>query len=299
MAMRAHVIIFALVSSACSASGEDRIQVSLPPDASAKDASHDGSEADTGIAIDAGDAGDSCAERAKLVYVLSDEAVIYAFLPTTLEFTKIGLLACPSAPSATPYSMAVDRDALAWVLYDDGNLYRVSTEDASCEGTAFTPGQHGFVRFGMAFVSDSPGSEAETLYGAPYEGQGLGKVNLDTFQLDYVGPYDALFDKAELTGNGAGKLFGYFDGEPVVLAEIDKTNAKILSQKPMPEVVIGHAWAFAFWGGDFYLFSAPGVTSRVDRYRPADGSVVNVKTGIGFSVVGAGVSTCAPLAIPR
>jgi hypothetical protein len=275
--MRAYLVILALTSSACSASGEDRIEVSLPPDASANDAAHDASEADTSIAIDAGDAA-SCAERAKLVYVLSDDAVIYAFLPTTLEFTKIGLLSCPSAASATPYSMAVDRSATAWVLYDDGNLYRVSTEDASCEGTAFTPEQHGFGRFGMAFVSDAPGSEAETLYGAPYEGQGLGKIDLDTFQLDYVGNYDALFDKAELT---------------------EKQNAKILSQKPMPEIVIGHAWAFAFWGGDFYLFSAPGVTSRVDRYRPTDGSVVNVKTGIGFSVVGAGVSTCAPLAIPR
>jgi hypothetical protein len=296
--MRAYLVILALTSSACSASGEDRIEVSLPPDASANDAAHDASEADTSIAIDAGDAA-SCAERAKLVYVLSDDAVIYAFLPTTLEFTKIGLLSCPSAASATPYSMAVDRSATAWVLYDDGNLYRVSTEDASCEGTAFTPEQHGFGRFGMAFVSDAPGSEAETLYGAPYEGQGLGKIDLDTFQLDYVGNYDALFDKAELTGNAAGKLYGYFDGEPVVLAEIEKQNAKILSQKPMPEIVIGHAWAFAFWGGDFYLFSAPGVTSRVDRYRPTDGSVVNVKTGIGFSVVGAGVSTCAPLAIPR
>jgi hypothetical protein len=295
---RSSVVSWAVLSVACSASGEDRIQVVLP-DAVVEAGVDAGDETDASIEIDASEAGLSCAEKAKLVYVLSDDGVIYAFLPTTLEFTKIGLLSCPSAPTAMPYSMAVDRSATAWVSYDDGNLYRVSTEDAACEGTGFTPNQHGFMRFGMAFVSDTPGSDAETLFAAPYEGNGLGRVDLETFQLDYVGPYDALFEKAELSGNAEGRLFGYFDGEPVVLAEIDKTNAHVVSQKPLPEVVIGHAWAFAFWGGDFYLFSAPGVTSRVDRYRPSDGSVVTVKTGVGFSVVGAGVSTCAPLAIPR
>jgi hypothetical protein len=63
-------------------------------------------------------------------------------------------------------------------------------------------------------------------------------------------------------------------------------------------VDIGSAWAFAFWGGDFWLFTAPGVASRVDRYRPSDGSTVTMKSNVGFNIVGAGVSTCAPLTSP-
>jgi hypothetical protein len=37
--------------------------------------------------------------------------------------------------------MSVDRFGTAYVLYNDGNLYRVKVADASCEGTDFEPGQ--------------------------------------------------------------------------------------------------------------------------------------------------------------
>ena len=62
----------------------------------------------------------------------------------------------------------------------------------------------------------------------------------------------------------------------------------------------GRGWAFAFWGGDFYLFTCPfsGPTqsctsSRVTRFRPGDKSITQVGSYRGI-IVGAGVSTCAP-----
>jgi hypothetical protein len=45
--------------------------------------------------------------------------------------------------------------------------------------------------------------------------------------------------------------------------------------------------------GDFYLFTAPGGSSIVTRFRPSDGSLVQVAT-LSQTIVGAGVSTCAP-----
>jgi hypothetical protein len=45
------------------------------------------------------------------------------------------------------------------------------------------------------------------------------------------------------------------------------------------------------------LFTAPPSTapsSIVTRYRPSDGSIVQVATAPGLTIVGAGVSTCAP-----
>jgi hypothetical protein len=65
------------------------------------------------------------------------------------------------------------------------------------------------------------------------------------------------------------------------------------------------AWAFAFWGGHFYLFTtdydtATDTTScSVADYDPASGLVNPAyMTDIGFNVIGAGVSTCAPTQPP-
>jgi hypothetical protein len=79
--------------------------------------------------------------------------------------------------------------------------------------------------------------------------------------------------------------------------EIDKDTAAVTTLAPLPGIVFGGGWAFAFWGGDFYTFTAPGGTnssSIVNRYRPSDGSIVQVATTPGLTIVGAGVSTCAP-----
>jgi hypothetical protein len=57
---------------------------------------------------------------------------------------------------------------------------------------------------------------------------------------------------------------------------------------------MGSGWAFAFWGGDFWVFTAPAGDSRITRFRPSDGSVTTVVDSLGAIIVGAGVSTCAP-----
>jgi hypothetical protein len=60
--------------------------------------------------------------------------------------------------------MAIDRNATAWVLYDSGQLFKVSTSDASCTPTSFAAGQQGLYNFGMGFASNSAGSSDETLF---------------------------------------------------------------------------------------------------------------------------------------
>ena len=58
----------------------------------------------------------------------------------------------------------------------------------------------------------------------------------------------------------------------------------------------GNYYAFAFWGGDFFTFTAstnpPPGSTIVTRFRPSDGTVVPVASTPDF-IVGAGVSTCA------
>src|ERR1700733_2761183 len=83
-----------------------------------------------------------CTMQAELVYVLSAENDLYSFEPDKKLFTKIGPLQCNT--SLSPNSMAVDRNAVAWVNYvaDDGlgtdtagSVFKVSTTDASCQPT--------------------------------------------------------------------------------------------------------------------------------------------------------------------
>jgi len=285
-----------LAAASCSASGN------LTAGATSSSASGSGGSTSSGALFDAGlggaGGGTDCSEAAKLIYVLSEEMGLYSFSPPTLTFQKIGDLACPAPPGVSPYSMAVDRSGVAWVLYGDGSLFHVSTADASCQATSFAGAMGGFAQFGMGFVAGAPGSTSETLFVTSVDGSSLDEIDQATLSLVPVGTYDAIFQSAELTGTSAARLYGFFTTSPPIVAEIDPQTAKILSQAPQPSVDIGGAWAFAFWGGDFWLFTAPGVASRIDRYRPSDGTTVTMKPNVGFNIVGAGVSTCAPLVPP-
>jgi hypothetical protein len=261
-----------------------------------------------------------CSAAAKLVYVIDDMGVLYSFdpglIPSPSAFTMIGQTNCPMSmgmPASTTNSMAVDRNATAWVNNVDGALYKVNTSNASCEATTFVPGQHGFGnQFGMGFSADTDGGTAETLYvddiGALglNTGKGLASIDLTTMILTPIGQFnDGLAgDSCELTGTGDGRLFGFFTNNPASVAQIDKANASILSNAKQVGVNTGTDWAFSFWGGSFYLYTAdqtlnPSDTSDVTQYDPSvTGPPKVVMAEIGFRIVGAGVSTCAPVTPP-
>lgn len=264
-----------------------------------------------GIAV-GGSAGSSgggsnvgCSEQAQFVYVIDDAAVLYRFDPPALAFTPIGTLSCGASFLDTPFSMAVDRNANAWVVYTDGSLYQVDTKTAACKPTSFAPGQQGFLTFGMGFSTDGPGSSKDTLFvsDSEYDGstKGLAAIDTQSLVLTPVGMYDQMDARAEMTGTGDGKLFGAFEGTPYVVAEIDKTSAKILSQKPQTPIQYppgGSNFAFAFWGGSFWLFVGPGTKTDVFQYDPTQGTTA-LRTTVTQVIVGAGVSTCAPIEPPK
>jgi hypothetical protein len=205
--------------------------------------------------------------------------------------------------------MAVDRQAVAWVNYVDSNgfndsagtIWRVSTADASCAPAPSVNLPAGWYRIGMGYSTDSAGGDSESLFvtGIGLNGS-LGRIAND--MLVPVANFSGSLQNqdAELTGTGDGRLFGFFTSNPVAVAELDKTTAAALSNVPLPTVEVPNAWAFSFWGGDFYLYTASVGNSRVNRYRPSDGTVdPNYMPDVGFRIVGAGVSTCAPLTPPN
>ena len=234
---------------------------------------------------------------ATFVYVVTDDNELYSFYPPTLTFKLIGRLVCP-AGGATPFSMAVDRKGVAYVLFTDGKIYRVSTLTGACVATPYAANQLGWQTFGMGFASDTTGP-AEKLYVAHNNGAAngaLGVIDTTTFKLTAVGNFSPEVPRAELTGTGDGRLFAYWPltgmGIGSRVAEIDKQNARVLGISSLPIGSNADAFAFAFWGGDFWIFSGRGGTS-VSKYSPSDNQT-STPTTHPSTIVGAGVSTCAP-----
>ena len=264
--------------------------------------------------------GNGCTGQATdYVYVLSAENDLYSFAPDKKLFTKIGPLGCNT--TMQPNSMAVDRNATAYVNYvgtgalgndNAGGIFQVSTKDASCAGQVMSL-PAGWYRIGMGYSSNNAGSTAETLYvagvgnaAAGGKGTGLGLVDFGKKTVGPIGSFSGSLagGNAELTGTGDGRLYGFFTTTPVEVAEITKSSGATATPVPMTGLQTPMAWAFSFWGGHFYLYTSQGQGtgngSDVTDYDPVSGSVnTSYMTGIGFDIVGAGVSTCAPVTPPQ
>lgn len=287
---------------------------------------------DSGSGDDGATSSSDCPGGAgKYIYVISDQNELYTFDPTqapaTTAFTDLGPINCPGEPTPPPdnggvNSMAVDRQAIAWINFNDGNLFKVDTTQTSlpCSATNFSEGNTGFTpQLGMGFATVSSTNTSETLYvsdnggpggacmsttpGPGCMGLGLGSINQTTMTLGAIGPYTSTVAgyNAELSGTGDGILYGFFTTTPSTLGTIDPKSGAVTDIIPLPSVnnSVG-GYAFSFWGGDFWIYTAfptdadPNATTSVTHYVSADGGVGVVMPDIGFTIVGAGASTCVP-----
>jgi hypothetical protein len=253
-----------------------------------------------------------CADASDtLIYAVTEENTLVKFNPSSSQFTTIGGLDCPDPFGRNPFSMAVDREGNAYVLYyqpqsgggaEPGSIFKVDLTSGGCAATSYVPGQLGFLGFGMGFVANDVGT-GETLYVANSDttpGR-LGAIDETTLVLSLVGTFPASVVQAELTGTGDGRLFAFYNPSIATgaagsaIGQIDKTTGAVVGQAILPTVTQGGGWAFAFWGGAFYTFTSPTSNGTVvQKYDPTDNSVVQVATYPEI-IDGAGVSTCAPV----
>jgi hypothetical protein len=246
---------------------------------------------------------DTCgANDVELIYVVDTDRTLFSFDPRKLPgdpFKQIGVLACDQR--STPFSMAVDRSGIAWVLYQTGVLYQVSILDGHCLAKASEP--EGAPRtFGMGFVTDGPKATTEQLFVAS-DGETSALATLDTLRFPArwkeVGTIERTRSRSpELTGTAEGKLYGYFPGDPGrgFVQEIDRRGKLIGKRWNLPgNQGRVNAWAFAFWGDVFYVFLTLENTNEVHAIHRKTGKHEQVKADSPHRIVGAGVSTCAPL----
>lgn len=278
-----------------------------------------------GTTCEAGACTKTCtADGVDLVYVVDEMNHFMSFDPRKLPndpFTVIGTLSCPhngtsiqtNNPTPMPFSMSVDRDGVAWVLFTTGELFKVSLQDASCTKANNTIGAGTMDLFGMGFALDDPMTEDEKLYivggnrdpGATPRKLAYDDTHNDNLTPSVVGTIAATSDYSpELTGNAEGKLYGFFPNITSVpfVQEIDKASGAALGQPWMLGTSgLGNGirdWAFAQWGGVFWVFvttETNGVrNSTVRSIDRTSGDYTIVLQDLPYWIDGAGVSTCAP-----
>jgi hypothetical protein len=267
---------------------------------------------------------DGCSDAAKLIYVIDDNGTFSSFKPnlqdvTKSVFTDLGMLNCNAPSGYQPFSMSVDRNAVAWVEYVDqgiggllggspNKIYQVDTTKLTCTDSGFTGGQSGFEQFGMGFVSNAAGSTDETLFvaGSSMVGSSTTLGTLDTMKLTVTSTGGMLTGDPELTGTGAGELWAFFpDKSNPRVSKLDKMSGAESSPIALGSNVAGNAasWAFGFYGGDFFVFLAKQTGGGTGMgattvYHVTTGGLKDQLDTMTRHIVGAGVSTCAPVVPP-
>jgi hypothetical protein len=237
---------------------------------------------------------DDCDETSELVYVLDkDSGALSLFDPTTGTLSSLGTPDCDSWGS--PASMGIARDGHAYLRYSDNELFVVDLATMDCSLSTYDAGSSGFGSFGMGFATPTAETWRDQLFVA--NSRTLASLDTSTWTLQALG---SLPSQGELTGTGAGELFAVLPLEsPMRVVELDQGTGAVLdtiSTGTTLDISNLDTFAFAAWGGDFYLFLryyGMGNTTevwRIDR----DGDLERVVSELGINVVGAGVSTCAP-----
>ena len=240
----------------------------------------------------------------ELVYTIDQlNSKLSQFNPATKQFTDLGALTCPKMLGATPFSMSVDRSGVAWVLYNSGELFKVPvTAVANCTKSTWAS-PNGLKVFGMGFSTDQPGGSAETLFiggGSTQTGTSfqIAAVDPATMTATILGNQPIL---PEMTGTGGAELWGFMpNATNAKVVKFDKATATVAKSYDEPTLAGDMAgYAFAHWGGDFWVFlqKSGEFQSTVYQVDGMTGAIKSTTAAPGRTIVGAGVSTCAPTVI--
>jgi hypothetical protein len=286
--------VYAIGLAACGSRTELLVPAGAADDAGRLDASADASP-DVIAPFDASvgpDSALSCPDGGLPTAYLFDVAgALYTFSPATLETVLLGTPDCGT--TELPWTVSVSREGVAYLVYEDWNIYAVDLATLACHPTVFQSGQLGIdAEFAIA-VSRATPTERMFVYGQPagMPGPILTSTDLTSFVLTEVGPVlplttpEAAFDmQADLSGH----LFVFTaDG---VLTEIDATTAQITSTAPTgfpPSTE--DSWAVMTYEDQVYMFA----NLEVARYDATSHTavVLGSLTGTG-DIVGASAVPC-------
>ncbi len=289
-----------------------------------------GAADDTGPVLDvgatsggntAGDGSCGCTNVMDGIYVLdTDPPSVWFFDPPANTFTEVGPLSCSAPPGYTANSMAIDREGNAWLNYYDsatksGKMYKAPLWALDqCEELPYVNANQEWWLLGMGYAVTDPQTSCDELFVYKSDryleypnfqpgGSHLGRYDEAGDAVVVIGP--TAYPVAELTGTGDGRLFAFaaVDQGTAKLVEYDKDGATEKTSQTL-SIDITNAFAFAFWGGDVYLFTETSPLSGVSKVTRLDldgndgGGMSTYNPNAGIHIAGAGVSTCASFTPP-
>lgn len=197
------------------------------------------------------------------IYLLSDELELWTYDPRANEFAFVTGPICGG--TTRPFSMAVDSHGVAWIeMVESLDLVTIDLLDLrTCDDPGYVRRDRDFGLFGMTFARPGGAAACEELFVHSYSGEGpfsegaglgaLGAIDPATSMLRRLAATD--YDGAELAGTGDGRLFAFAGVRPAKLVEYDPISGARLAVTPLIGVSKTNASAFAFFGGDVWLFT--------------------------------------------
>lgn len=235
---------------------------------------------------------DDCVATSDQIYLVDrNTASLHLYDPSTETTTTLGALDCDWI--GKPESMAIARDGVGYVRWSDDHVYEVDLTTLDCTATTYQPGSFG--AFGMGFATDAAGTWRDALYIA--NASTLAELDTSSWSRSVI---SSAATQVELTGTAGGELWAFAPlTNPARLLQIDKATGAVQQTvllQGFPSAANLDTFAFAHWGGDFYLFVRTyGVGESSDVYRVTPQGVMTLEVErMGLDIVGAGSSTCAP-----
>jgi hypothetical protein len=242
----------------------------------------------------------TCGAATEFIYTVDTSGNLGKFTPGTAPtYTNLGTIPCNSTGFSNPNTMGVDRQGVAWIEYEDGELFKVDTTTLACYATGFNASQTPSDAWGSCFAIDAAGGSTDTYYIA--DSTTLQTINTATLAVTTVGTFAGSgftlnnIDEPELTGTPSALLYGFFPSDTWEMAQIGRTTGTVSNavQLPIISTYVSSPgnWAFASWGSDFWFFVGDGATTDVFHFNGATSQTTHAMN-INSAIVGAGVSPC-------
>jgi hypothetical protein len=240
----------------------------------------------------------TCAESAKLTYLIDDAAQLYTFDPSSASpLTLKGRLNCPI--SGRPFSMGVRHDGTAYVLFSIesrvcAGLGRVDLKTLACERLTSFNCETGLGLFGMGYALAASGEE--TLFISGRDIPRLAKLEPETGKVTPVGVLPAR--GIEPAGNPKGELWGFSPIPSAMVFRIDSTTAAGQQSFSLPITTSSgtRAWTFTENARYYYVFYSNYGPAGASVFRlTPDGKITTFLSNTHIHFVGSGNSVCAGL----
>ncbi len=181
-----------------------------------------------------------------LAYVWDVHGALWELDVATLSTRMLGVPACPTA--AKPWSLSVSQGGVAYLMYDDWNVYALPLESFHCAPTPFSASAIGIVGPASIALGAERGADRLYAYGASVTPEVVVSDVSDyvPFVLGPVAPARAEAS-VDLKADAYGRLLGLSDDG--VLSQMDPATGALVAEEqtnlPTPD-----SWALFTYGTD-------------------------------------------------